>query len=471
MLPRSLAVRSHTQLVRPAAFLTLTVAAASLLALGTPAASQAGIIPQPLAKQNGLQRAWFTQVSLDPARHRIETVVLAGDQLLALTTSGVLQSIDAKTGATQWTTRIGNPDYPSLGPSVSEKYVSIVNGSTLSVIDRKTGREVMSRQSRGGVGGAPAISGDFAYIPLFGGQVEGFSLDETKPGKWYYSSYGRIFQDATMASNSVLWTTDRNALYVAQSSGRGVRYRFEATSPLGTPATLGDRIYAASKAGYLYALEEESGRQVWRYSAGFGIVETPVAIGEAVYLETEEPSLHRINAKTGIVDWVARGPSQFVCASETRVYALDEYAGLYVLDAKTGAQMSHVRGTGEQTAVVNNQTDRMYLVTKTGLVQCLHEIGAVDPFYHRPQKPEEETATEEEKPVEEAAEPDTEEPAADANPFGGDTPADPFGGEAAPDPFGGGAAPDPFAPAGDADAEESDTPAEDDPFGGFGDPF
>src|SRR5690606_9006526 len=79
------------------------------------------------AQRFGLQRAWFSQVELNPGRTRVERTVLLGDELAVLTTAGVLHVLDADTGATRWVKRIGNPSYPSLGPASSEKHLAIIN--------------------------------------------------------------------------------------------------------------------------------------------------------------------------------------------------------------------------------------------------------------------------------------------------------------------------------------------------------
>jgi hypothetical protein len=42
---------------------------------------------------------------------------------------------------------------------------------------------------------------------------------------------------------------------------------------------------------------------------------------------------------------------------------------------------------GTINALVNDQTDRLYLISDDGLVQCFHEIGAQAPLYHNPPEP------------------------------------------------------------------------------------
>ena len=43
---------------------------------------------------------------------------------------------------------------------------------------------------------------------------------------------------------------------------------------------------------------------------------------------------------------------------------------------------------------MNDQTDRLYLVSNDGMVECLREIGAKAPFYHQPAAPESESSAE-----------------------------------------------------------------------------
>jgi hypothetical protein len=89
---------------------------------------------------------------------------------------------------------------------------------------------------------------------------------------------------------------------------------------------------------------------------------------------------------------------------------------------------------GAADALVNDQTDRIYLVSKDGLVQCLHELGADKPLYHNPPevKPAGEVAPETGPVGPAPREPGTPRtsPAAE-NPFGAVPPAtkgeSPFG--------------------------------------------
>src|SRR5215212_8065149 len=125
---------------REAISVVFTAAALVLVLFAGEARSERRLIGQEEAAHLGLTRAWFTQVRLNSAFSHIERAVLEGDRLTVLTSAGVVQELDALTGKTYWTAPIGNENYPSLGPAGNDKFVAIVNGSTLFVLDRADGK-------------------------------------------------------------------------------------------------------------------------------------------------------------------------------------------------------------------------------------------------------------------------------------------------------------------------------------------
>jgi hypothetical protein len=78
------------------------------------------------------------------------------------------------------------------------------------------------------------------------------------------------------------------------------------------------------------------------------------------------------------------------------VYAVNDLGEFMVLNAATGATLAKIRAERPIHALVNDQTDRVYLVSKDGMVECLHEVNMKEPMYHNP-KPT--PAKEEAKPA------------------------------------------------------------------------
>ena len=109
------------------------------------------------------------------------------------------------------------------------------------------------------------------------------------------------------------------------------------------------------------------------------------------------------------------GVSHFAAQGKERVYASDHYGNLMILDSKTGSVLGNLPTSEGMTTLVNDESDRIYLVNDRGLVQCLREIGATEPTLYR--KPTEVAAPGSKpaaKPGEEASPFEAEAPAAAA---------------------------------------------------------
>ena len=145
-------------------------------------------------------------------------------------------------------------------------------------------------------------------------------------------------------------------------------------------------------------MSENRGEVVWKFPTAEPIIEPPAVLDDHVFVATQLGGMFCCDAKTGKQLWWAPEIIQFVAASKQRVYAADRIGRTQVLDLKTGARLDDLATELLPVKLLNSQTDRLYLATDTGLVQCLHEIEQARPILHgedRKAKPVEEP----EKPV------------------------------------------------------------------------
>jgi len=375
----------------------------TLWVLGTSVQGAQPLVTEAQARHLGLERAWYARVRLDPARNEVERAVMEGDRLTVLTTAGIVQEFDANTGRTIWIAPIGNPNYPSLGPAASDKFVALLNGSTLYVLDRADGKPVIVRPVGGAPGAAPAVGENYVFVPLAMGRIEGYPLGKQTLTPWYYQSYGRAMVSPLATPESFVWTTDSGHMYVGRAGELGVRFRLETGSEIVAPPVYGaPYVIAATSNGEVFSMHEVTGDRRWKYATGFPVTRAPAVVGDKVFVTSDEPMLHCIDAKRGTELWEAPHVSQFAAASAKRVYGVDDLGALVVLDAANGAVLGRMPTDSSTNALVNDQTDRVYLVSKDGVVQCFHEIGAKEPMHHRP-KVEPAAPTSEGQPAETGA--------------------------------------------------------------------
>lgn len=375
--------------------LAIVAVCAAVWCATAPAAAQfaTGMVPQHVAQRVGLERAWFARVQVNPFRSAVVRWILSRDHLFVLTNAGVVHAIDANTGQTLWITPVGNPDYPSLGPGANDSLVGLVNGSTLYLLDRASGRIVSERRLGGAPGAGPALGKQFVFTPLISGRMEGYALDESAERSWFYQSFGRALAPPLATPESIIWGTTAGYLYVGRVDEPGIRYRLQTFGEFLTqPAYRPPLVFATTLDGETFAIDERKGELRWKYVTGYPTERAPAVVADRVYVSTEEPMLHAIDADTGLGRWEAPDISQFAAAGPSRVYGVDRFGTIHIVDRSTGASVGRILTGGTLTALVNDQTDRLYLISNTGLVQCLHEIGADAPTYYY-DRPAEESPT------------------------------------------------------------------------------
>ena len=431
------------------------------------------LIPEIQVRQAGLTRNWYTQVQLDASRQHVTGARLDGKTLFVLTSAGRVQALDAESGKTLWSVRVGEPGQTSYGPAAHGDKVAMVSGTMLYVLNSSDGKEIYHKRIEGAPGGSPALSEDFVFVPSVNGRMEAYPVGKKKNlFKWTFASTGNIFSDAIIAADQVVWCTSTGYLYAAFATGKGVSYRFDSTGRLLAPATAHDDIIMVAGAnGNVYGIDVRRGKQRWRTSVGEGVALPALSVAGTLYVGTETNVLHALDAKNGTEKWTTPGLDQVVSVSEKHVYAVNQQSDVAVIDSETGDIIGYWNGKERLIPVENQVTDRLYFVSPDGLVQCFHEIGADEPFYHAAK---EQTAAEEGTDASEGTATDSpgtnpfaegfDNSEGEQDPFSGDSgDSDPFteGGEEGADPFGS----DDFGSGGEGSTSDPFGSDESDPFG------
>jgi outer membrane protein assembly factor BamB len=446
--------------------------AAALIAAGCACspvcAMQNELIPETTAARHGLARPWFAQVELDQARGRLASVVLYEGVLYAQTNTANVHAIDAETGKTLWSKQIGMPNHPSMPPDAKGDMLAVVNGSRLFVVNRFNGSLLYEKEIRDAPGNGPALSSKRAYVPSVGGMMMAYqvqSTDETTktPAKskteltvpvkaqteaareenvrvkqkitppLFCQSFGQALVQPLVTRDDlgaeyVVWPTNRGYLNFGRidRTGEGtlaVKYRLQTGGAIVArptylppdPKSLGDAgvVFAASCDGFLYAVQEETGDTLWRFSTGEPIEQSAAVIDDHVYVTTQLGTMYCLDTKTGRSLWSAENTMRFAAASKARVYAADSTGRLLVFNANNGARLDTIPTERISSILANYDTDRIYLISDGGMVQCLHEIEQTEPFMHNKERkdaakaglkpPEPKKEVTEEKPKEHAA--------------------------------------------------------------------
>lgn len=353
------------------------------------------IVAQNRASSIGLERVWFTQAQLDHSTAHLKKITIQDGTLFAITDRGVVQAIDAETGRTFWTAQIGPPDHPILGLDADTQFVAVVQGHRLRLLRREDGQLVWETKLRGTPGAAPAMSKERIFLVLLSGlfvaydlprldpDSEQFDMKPTQKPPWVFYSAGSATVQPLVTSTTVFWPTNRDYSYACDVESPGIRFRFDTTDPIVTQSAYRKPfIYTTSLGGYVYAVHQTSGQTYWRLATGGPIREPPVAIDDRLYVCPDGIGMLCLSIDTGEQIWRAPEICQFSAASSKHVYATDKFGSLVVLDVESGVQVGLLRCKDSRLRVVNRQTDRIYLATDSGLIQCLREPALTGPIDH-----------------------------------------------------------------------------------------
>lgn len=420
--------------------------------------AQAELISETTAARHGLTRPWFAQVELDQSRGRVTNVIFRGGVLYVQTDRAMVHAIDAETGKTLWSNRVGRPDHPSMTPDALGGLLAVVNGSRLYLVDRYNGKMIHEIKIKEAPGAGPALSSKRVYVPMVSGMVVAYPLsviddpkrkaeqeddakqedeDKTAPDlkksidepPLHCRSYGRaVIQPLVTRDDAggeyTVWPTDLGYVNFGRIDRETInafviKFRLETHARISSqpgylppdPKMLGDSglVFAVSGDGFVYAVKEENGNTLWRFSTGEPIVNSPAVIGDHVYVATQLGGMYCLESKTGKNLWFSPGVVQFVAASGDRVYAADRLGRILILDAANGARLDRLHTENGTIKLTNTDTDRIYLINRKGLIQCLREEELTKPIMHdRARKEAVKPITKQQAPPEQETVPEAE---------------------------------------------------------------
>jgi outer membrane protein assembly factor BamB len=123
--------------------------------------------------------------------------------------------------------------------------------------------------------------------------------------------------------------------------GLALRWQFRGTGGLSSPPAAADSmIYVGSNAGYLYALDAQTGQEQWRFKTAGGVNLAPMVALGLVYV-VSEGQLDALDSQTGQEQWRFQTQGQFSLGptnANDLILVGSDHGLLYALDAQTGQE-------------------------------------------------------------------------------------------------------------------------------------
>ncbi len=236
--------------------------------------------------------------------------------------SGKLFALDAITGEQRWS--YFTDDWIVTSPAVNDEVVTVVAlDNNVHVVGTKTGKNrllySLGRQARG----SPVLQGDRLYVTDDAGRLRAIDwgkkefpverflqriktqffiwgmLDKLPTSKgfvWVFKERGgRFFSTPAVAWNKVYVSSLSGRLYaVDQETGKEI-WQFQAEAPMeASPSVVQKTVFVGDMGGTLYALNADTGEKQWEFKMGAGISSTPVVANGVLYLGAQDGVLYAI---------------------------------------------------------------------------------------------------------------------------------------------------------------------------------
>jgi outer membrane protein assembly factor BamB len=110
-----------------------------------------------------------------------------------------------------------------------------------------------------------------------------------------------------LAQSTFHGNVERTGVYAepGPTSEPAVKWVFKTGGPVvGSPAIADGVVYIASLSGYLYAIDQATGKEKWKFKSRMPIASTPAIQGGLVYFVSSTGALGAIDAATGQPKWV-----------------------------------------------------------------------------------------------------------------------------------------------------------------------
>lgn len=360
--------------------------------------------------RHGLVRRWYGQAPVDGVREKVVSASVVGNQLHLQTNASRLHVMDGESGKMIWTAQLGRPLPGQSGSAINSEAVFVISGANLYRLNRDDGSQLWSVRLPEAPNAAPAADEERVLVSTGDGRIYVYDT-ATHELQWFYQMNTTVSMPAVLVEEWIACASEDGMMCVFQAASRNPTVRYTTKFPLTAPLRAWQRsVLLASRDYHLYSVDVRSGATLWRHSAGAEIHDPVAVIGDELYMTPEDSGIHKLDAKTGTLAWAYPRVDEFVAASAKRIYAADRYGRLVILDRTVGRLLGMWDQHEFDFHVRNESTDRLYFVTKTGLVVCLHEKENKEPLLHK--KPAAKP-TDDEKPKAAPAEGMPAEPAAE----------------------------------------------------------
>jgi outer membrane protein assembly factor BamB len=371
----------------------------------------------------GLERAWWSQATMDIRRDRVRHLALGEDNVYVQSSGGTVTAFDADTGVKRWARQLGRKDDPSYPAVANDDLCLVVAGLTVFALDKFDGNVEWTLQMTKAPSTSPAIDRDQVYLGTLDGSVFAYDLKKIRELhsearlpqwsgvalNWRYKSAKIITAPPVTNGLVVSFASQDNSLYSLTAVDRRLLWQLETDQPVSAPLGTGtiaedrngngeldpgedlnddkslgtfDVIFLASEDFNVFCINRTTGNILWQFVAGLPIRKAVRNIGDSVYIFPHGEGVFSVDKRTGVREWWLPGMVDFVGATRNLLFLTDRTNNVVVVNRLSGYVIGVMPLKGFSVRYGNELTDRLIMATETGLTVCIREDGQEFPNYH-----------------------------------------------------------------------------------------
>lgn len=368
------------------ASLIILSSAAGCAAPERPTDGSAAFTTQPATAQPAFAFLWRDQVTswdylgVEPKEFAVPAHVGPTDEVVVATSEGEVVKYQAANGSLRWRHRVDGAIHAGATVGSNHAFVATLEGGVYA-LDLQSGEPRWNVQRDHSFESQGAYAEGRLFLSDAADVLHAFDA-ETGEDLW---SYGRNLPEYFTVKGSCTPVIDRDAVYCGFSDGFLAALQIDTGELLweidlsggadnfadvdGAVIIAGNRIFAASYAGGVYALERSSGTPIWR--AEVSSIADITRRDDTLFVASALGRVVAIDAEDGTAQWgfkMSKTIPGSIATFGPYVLAFTTEGPVYVLDGDTGYPHMKWRGTSGFLAPVGNGSSRLYAISNHGQV-------------------------------------------------------------------------------------------------------
>ena len=198
------------------------------------------------------------------------------------TSSSVLRSLSKETGITNWTFKLPIADRHFIG-GFNGSIVIVSNSGVIQSIDAKTGAANWKREIAEGFVAEPVITRVKVLVATTGNQIFGVAMSSGEIESLRKVPFGVTSMGETSASDLVAGD-ERGNLSSMTSGIEKVRWKFKSGGEISNIITFDDHLLVASHDNFVYFIASRNGGLVWKKRLSGRVSQLGNIFGEYVFV-------------------------------------------------------------------------------------------------------------------------------------------------------------------------------------------